>query len=144
DAIKNTSPGAMALNFTQNDTNGKPISLSSFKGKYLLIDFWASWCAPCRAENPNVVKAYNAYKTKGFEILGISLDDNKADWLAAIKKDNLTWIQVSDLKGWQNRVAEQYGVQSIPTNFLLDKDGNIIATNLRGESLENKLQEIMP
>ena len=144
DAGKSTAIGGIAMDFTQNDINGKPVSLSSFRGKYLLIDFWASWCGPCRAENPNVVKAYNAYKNKGFEILGVSLDQSKEPWLAAIKKDKLAWTQVSDLKGWENAVSQKYRIESIPASFLLDKDGKIIARDLRGEALEKKLKELMP
>jgi peroxiredoxin len=139
-----TSLGVKAVDFTQNDVNGKPVSLSSFKGKYVLIDFWASWCKPCRAENPSVVKAYQAYKDKGFTVLGISLDTDsqKADWLEAIQKDGLTWTQLSDLKS-PNAVAELYGVQSIPKNFLVDPNGVIVAKNLRGEELIKKLAELI-
>ncbi len=144
DAIKSTSVGATATNFTQNDVNGKPVSLASFRGKYVLLDFWASWCAPCRAENPNVVKAYNAYKSKGFDILGVSLDEEKSLWLAAIKKDNLTWTHVCDFKGFENEAANLYRINAIPANYLLDKEGKIIAVNLTGPALENKLKELMP
>lgn len=143
DAAKTTAIGSKAPDFTLNDINGNPVSLSSFKGKYTLIDFWASWCGPCRVENPNVVKAYHAYKSKGFEILGVSLDEKKDKWEQAIKHDNLDWPQVSDLKGWESSVAALYEVRAIPMNFLLDKDGKIIAKNLRGEQLLKKLGELM-
>lgn len=144
DAARATSIEAMAPQFTQNDVNDKPVSLSSFKGKYVLIDFWASWCGPCRAENPNVVDAYNQYKDKNFTILGISLDNpgKKDAWLAAIEKDQLNWTQLSDLNGWSNAVAKQYGIRSIPQNFLIDPNGKIIAKNLRGEGLHQKLKEV--
>lgn len=144
DELKTTAIGAMAPDFTQNDANGTPIKLTSFRGKYVLIDFWASWCPPCRQENPNVVKAYNKYKAKKFTILGVSLDkpDGKADWMAAIKNDGLTWTQVSDLKYWNNEAAALYFVRSIPQNFLIDPDGKIVGKNLRGEDLDNKLAEI--
>jgi peroxiredoxin len=137
--------GKVAPEFAQADTAGKLVSLSSFRGKYLLIDFWASWCGPCRAENPNVVKAYNKYKDKNFTILGVSLDqpDAKAKWLGAIKQDGLTWTQVSDLKYWNNEVSQAYGVQAIPQNFLLDPNGKIVGKNLRGEALEKKLEELL-
>ena len=142
--MKLTIIGAIPPDFTQNDPDGKPISLSNFRGKYLLIDFWASWCAPCRAENPNVVKAYAKYHEKGFEILGVSLDNEKGrdNWLNAIKKDGLAWTQVSDLKYWNNEVARKYGISSIPQNFLLDPTGKIVGKNLRGEALSKKLEEI--
>lgn len=136
--------GSKAIDFTQNDVNGKPVSLSSFKGKYVLVDFWASWCVPCRAENPNVVKAYNTYKGKGFTVLGVSLDAAKAKeaWLAAIRKDGLTWTQVSDLDGWDNKAAKAYGVHAIPQNFLIDPNGVIVGKNLRGEELDKKLASL--
>lgn len=135
--------GNMAPEITMNDVNGKPFSLSSLKGKYVLVDFWASWCGPCRGENPNVVANYNKYKSKNFTILGVSLDEDKAAWLAAIKKDNLTWIHVSDLKGWANAAAKQYGVESIPYNVLLDPQGKIIASELRDTDLGKKLEEVL-
>lgn len=142
---KITGVGRMAPEFTQNDTLGNPVALSSFRGKYLLIDFWASWCGPCRKENPNVVKAFEKYKDKGFHILGVSLDQPTAKdkWMKAIHDDNLTWSQVSDLQYWKNAVAVQYGVQAIPQNYLLDPSGKIIAKNLRGEDLDKKLAELM-
>jgi peroxiredoxin len=144
EAMKATAIGAIAPDFTQNDPDGKPIKLSGFKGKYVLVDFWASWCGPCRAENPNVVKAYNKYHGKGLEILGVSLDkeNGKEAWLTAIQKDGLIWNHVSDLKGWKNEVAVQYGINSVPANMLLDKTGKIIGKNLRGEDLDKKLEEI--
>lgn len=131
--------GTVLPEFKQNDVNGKSVSLSSLRGKYVLIDFWASWCGPCRAENPNVVKAFNAYKDKGFTVLGISLDQDKAKWLDAIKKDGLTWTHLSDLKYWNNEVAVQFGIQSIPANFLIDPKGVILGRDLRGEDLERIL-----
>jgi peroxiredoxin len=131
--------GSVLPEFTQNDASGKSVSLSSLRGKYVLIDFWASWCGPCRAENPNVVKAFNAYKSKGFTILGVSLDQDKAKWLEAIKKDGLTWTHVSDLKYWNNAVAKQFGIESIPANFLIDPNGVVIGKDLRGEELEKVL-----
>jgi peroxiredoxin len=140
---KKTGIGRMAMEFTQNDTLGKPIYLSSFKGRYLLVDFWASWCGPCRAENPNLVKVFNKYKDQGFHILGVSLDrpGQKEKWLKAIHDDGLAWTQVSDLKFWDNEVAKQYGIQAIPQNLLLDPEGKIIAKNIRGEELEQKVGE---
>jgi len=140
--IKATSVGAVAPVFTQNDPDGKPIKLSDFKNKYLLVDFWASWCGPCRAENPNVVKAYNKYHEKGLEILGVSLDSKRDAWLKAIADDKLTWKHVSDVKGWDNEVAAIYAVRAIPQNVLIDRNGKIIGKNLREEALEIKLGEI--
>ena len=144
EAAKTIGIGKKAPGFTQNDPDGNPVSLSDFQGKYVLLDFWASWCGPCRQENPNLVKAYAAYKEKGFEILGVSLDnkDGKEAWVKAIEKDGLTWTQVSDLNSWNNEVARSYGVRAVPQSYLIDPQGVIIAQNLRGEALEAKLKEI--
>ncbi len=141
--LKSVEVGQMAPDFTMNDTTGKPITLSSLKGKILLVDFWASWCGPCRGENPNVVKAYQAYNKKGFDILGCSFDKSHEKWLAAIAEDHLTWTHVSDLKYWGNSAGKLYGVKSIPANVLLDKDQKIIGRNLRGEDLMKKLEEVL-
>ncbi|HKC67961.1 MAG TPA: TlpA disulfide reductase family protein [Bacteroidia bacterium] len=141
-SIKGITIGYKAINFTQPDVDGKNVSLSSYKGKVVLVDFWASWCGPCRGENPAVVAAYQRYKEKGFDVLGVSLDQNKDKWVQAIAKDGLTWTHVSDLKGWQNEVAKKYGVTSIPFNVLVDKDGKVLAKGLRGQALEAKLAEI--
>ncbi|MFL5808383.1 MAG: peroxiredoxin family protein, partial [Flavisolibacter sp.] len=135
--------GTEALEFTQNDVDGKPVSLSSFKGKYVLLDFWASWCRPCRAENPNVVKAYAKFKDKNFTVLGVSLDQQKDAWLKAISADRLTWNHVSDLQYWNNSVAQMYHIESIPGNFLIDPNGKIIAKDLHGEELQTKLCEVI-
>jgi peroxiredoxin len=141
---KRVAVGSVAPDFTQSDTLGKPVSLSSFRGKYVLIDFWASWCGPCRQENPNVVAAWQQYKDKGFDVLGVSLDQptGKERWIKAIHDDKLTWTQVSDLKYWKNDVAVSYGIQAIPQNYLLDPNGVIIGKNLRGEVLQTKLREL--
>ncbi|WP_018612143.1 TlpA disulfide reductase family protein [Segetibacter koreensis] len=135
--------GTQAIDFTQNDTANNPVSLSSFKGKYVLVDFWASWCGPCRHENPAVVAAYNQYKDKNFTILSVSLDQNKDKWKQAILADNLTWTHVSDLKYWQNEVAQLYHIQSIPANMLIDPSGKIIARDLRGEALSETLGKLL-
>lgn len=128
-----------------NDYNGKPIALSSLRGKIVLIDFWASWCAPCRKENPNVVRLYEEYKDKGFTVYSVSLDENKDAWMKAITADNLSWPNhVSDLKGWNSDVVREYNVNGIPATFLLNKEGKIIGENLRGSELEKKLQEVLP
>jgi peroxiredoxin len=138
-----TAVGATAPDIQLTGVDGKVIPLSSLRGKYVMIDFWASWCGPCREENPNVVKLYNAYKSKGFEIYGVSLDNNKEKWQKAIQADGLTWTHVSDLKGWQSAAGQAYGVQSIPATVLIDPKGRIVAKNLRGEALEKKVAELL-
>ncbi len=140
---KRSMVGVAAADFSQPDASGKPIALSSFKGKYVLVDFWASWCGPCRAESPNLVKAYEKYKSKNFEIFGVSLDQSKDKWLKAVKDDKYSWPQVGDMKGWENAASQQYGILGIPFNMLLDPNGVVIARNLRGEALEKKLEEIL-
>jgi len=140
--LKRSAIGEPMLNFTQNNTEGKPVKFSEFKGKYVLVDFWASWCGPCRAENPNVLKAYNQYKDKNFTVVGVSLDDKGENWKKAIKDDAMPWTQVSDLKGWNNEVSTYYGIRGIPSTLLIDPNGKIIAKDLRGEILNKKLEEL--
>lgn len=137
-----TAVGKPAPAFTQNDVNDKPLSLADLKGKVVLLDFWASWCSPCRAENPNMLKQYKIYKDKGFEILSVSLDSKKGPWIEAIEQDGLPWLHVSDLKGWNNTVGRLYGVRGVPACYLIDRDGKIIATDVRGEKLNTKLAEV--
>lgn len=141
--VKKSLPATQAKDFTQPDANGNPVSLSQFRGKYVLVDFWASWCKPCRMDNPNVVKAYNEFKDKNFTILGVSLDQNKDAWQKAIQQDNLAWTQVSDLKFWNNEAAALYGVDAIPYNVLIDPNGNIIAENLHGEEIAQTLRKVI-
>ena len=143
DEAKLGAIGSMAIPFSQKDTEGKLVSLASFKGKYVLVDFWASWCGPCRQENPNVVRAFNRFKAKNFTVLGISLDQDKSRWLQAIKDDGLTWTHLSDLQYWSNAVAQLYKIQSIPANMLIDPTGKIIGKNLRGEDLIQTLATIL-
>lgn len=137
------SIGSVASDFTLQTPQGKSITLSSFKGKVVLVDFWASWCSPCRKENPNVVALYKKYHNKGFEVFGVSLDDDKDKWIKAIDADGLIWNHGSDLKGWESQAAKLYGVDAIPFTLLLDKEGKIIGKGLRGEELENKIAEVL-
>ena len=141
--IAGVAVGQQAPDFTLNSPDGKPVALSSLRGKFVLIDFWASWCGPCRMENPNVVRMYDKFKDKGFDIYGVSLDDNEKAWKTAIERDKLKWQHGSELKKWNSGVAQSYGVNAIPATFLIDKDGKIIAKNLRGPALESKLTELL-
>jgi peroxiredoxin len=143
DILKRSAIGTDLIDFTQNDTTGTPVRFASFKGKYVLVDFWASWCGPCRGENPNVLKAYNQYKDKNFTVVGISLDEKGDKWKKAIVEDNMPWAELSDLKGWKNEVSTYYGIQGIPSNLLVDPTGKIVARDLRGEALHKKLGELL-
>ena len=143
--MKRTAVGQMYVPFSMQDSTGINISAEDLIGSnYLLVDFWASWCAPCRQENPNLVKLYNKYHERGFDIFGVSFDSNRERWLGAIKEDSLTWTHVSDLQGWENKAGKLYGIRSIPSNVLLDTNGMIIAKNLRGDDLKAKLEELFP
>ncbi len=141
--IKVTAVGQVAPEITLPNPSGEIVKLSSLRGKYVLIDFWAKWCGPCRAENPNVVRAYHRFKSKGFEVYGVSLDRNKQEWMQAIQEDGLVWTHVSDLQYFNSQAARDYNIQAIPFSILLDKEGKIIAKNLRGAALERKLEEVL-
>ncbi|WP_353480782.1 TlpA disulfide reductase family protein [Haliscomenobacter sp.] len=143
EGAKSAQVNTLAKKFVQQSSTGQKISLDTFKGKYILIDFWASWCAPCRKEHPNLINTYEQFKNKNFEIISVSLDSENDNWQRAISKDKLTWTQVSDLKGQQNDIAIQYGVQSVPTNFLINPKGIIIAKNLTSEELYKKLETLL-
>jgi peroxiredoxin len=143
DTYAKVAIGKAAPEIVQFTPDSSKLSLSSLKGKYVLIDFWASWCGPCRRENPNVVAAFNQFKDKGFTVLGVSYDTKKAAWLKAIAADHLDWKQVSDLKGWKNSTSNEYGIKAIPSNVLVDKNGVIIAKNIFGDNLVKKLHEVL-
>ncbi len=139
-----TDIGRTAPDFTLPDMSGKPVALSSFRGKVTLVDFWASWCGPCRRENPNVLAAYNTFHSKGFDIIGVSCDESREEWQTAVRKDGLVWTQVCDMTGWKTVPYNLYGIMGIPMNYLLDRDGKIIARGLRGDDLTAKLKQILP
>nr|WP_162988981.1 TlpA disulfide reductase family protein [Pedobacter schmidteae] len=143
EATKAIKIGTLAPDFTQADVSGRAIRLSDFKGQYVLLDFWASWCGPCRKDNPNIVKAYQKYKDKGFTLIGVSLDHSKEAWLKAIANDGLTWTNLSDLKYLKNEAAMLYAVRAVPQNYLIDQNGYIIATQLHGDDLDKKLSEVL-
>ncbi|MBS1659905.1 MAG: TlpA family protein disulfide reductase [Bacteroidetes bacterium] len=143
-SLKMSEVGEVAPEFSAQSLGGKTVSFADYsKGKVVLIDFWASWCVYCREENPNLVKTYEKYKGKGFEVLGVSLDDSKAKWAGAVQADGLSWEQVSDQKGWNSDIAAMYGVQALPMNFLIGRDGKILAKDLRGEQLQKVLDEVL-
>jgi peroxiredoxin len=143
DKMKATAIGQISPEIEMPNPDGQIIKLSSLRGKYVLVDFWAKWCGPCRKENPNVVRAYQKYKDKGFEVFGVSLDRNKEDWVQAINEDGLTWTHVSDLKYFDSKAAHDYNISAIPFSILLDPEGKIIAKNLRGAALDKKLEEVL-
>ena len=142
ETLKSVAIGQTAVDFALNDTTGNPIAISTFRGKILLIDFWASWCRPCRIENPNVVELYNDFNDKDFEIIGVSFDEDRDRWIQAIQDDGLIWPHVSDLKGWQSAAGKMYAINAIPATVLLDREGKIVAKNLRGDALRAKLEEM--
>ncbi|MEO8934291.1 MAG: TlpA disulfide reductase family protein, partial [Xanthomarina sp.] len=143
EVLKRSAIGQLFIDFVQADTSGHPIKLSNYKGKYVLLDFWASWCHPCRAENPIILSAYNLYKNKNFTVLAVSLDEDLSKWKKAINEDKMPWEQVSDLKGFKNSIAKTYGISAIPCNFLINPNGIIIAKDLRDVELTNKLAEVL-